>query len=96
MQSPKLHLFVALAVLALLLPTTAHAQAAGIDPATVAQNIENFMTGTWGKSIAAVAFGCVGLIAWWGFMSWARAAMVVAGGVMLFSAPWFVTTFFGQ
>jgi type IV secretory pathway VirB2 component (pilin) len=95
-QHPRPLQLAVLLLLALLLPRTAHAQSAGIDPATVAQNIENFMTGSWGKSIAAVAFGCVGLVAWWGFMSWARAAMVVAGGVMLFSAPWFVTTFFGQ
>ena len=79
---------------ALLVPVAAHAQ--GTDPNTIAQNIETFMTGAWGKSIASVAFGCVGLVAWWGYMSWATAAKAVLGGVCLFSAPWFVQTFFGQ
>ena len=79
---------------AVLLPVAAHAQ--GTDPNTIAQNIQTFMTGPWGKSIASVAFGCVGLVAWWGYMSWATAAKAVLGGVCLFSAPWFVQTFFGQ
>jgi type IV secretory pathway VirB2 component (pilin) len=83
-----------LIVVIVLLPVAAHAQST--DPNTIAQNIETFMTGAWGKSIASVAFGCVGLVAWWGYMSWATAAKAVLGGVCLFSAPWFVTTFFGQ
>ena len=83
----------AIGLLLVSVPTAACAQ--GVDPNTIAQNIETFMTGSWGKSIAAVAFGCVGLVAWWGYMSWATAAKTVLGGVCLFSAPWFVSTFFG-
>jgi type IV secretory pathway VirB2 component (pilin) len=91
---PREHWILALGLAAFLMPVAAHAQ--GVDPNTIAQNIETFMTGAWGKSIAAVAFGCVGLVAWWGYMSWATAAKAVMGGVCLFSAPWFVQTFFGQ
>ena len=47
-----------------------------------------------GRTIADL--GCVGLVAWWGYLSWATAAKAVLGGVCLFSAPWFVQTFFGQ
>lgn len=95
-MTPTWRWAIALVVVTALLPVAAHAQTAGTDPNTIAQNIETFMTGPWGKSIAAVAFGCVGLVAWWGYMSWATAAKTVLGGVCLFSAPWFVTTFFGQ
>lgn len=90
----KLRILLALFLGALLIPVTVHAQ--GTDPNTIAQNIQTFMTGPWGKSVASVAFGCVGLVAWWGYMSWSTAAKTVLGGVCLFSAPWFVTTFFGQ
>jgi type IV secretory pathway VirB2 component (pilin) len=58
-QTQRAAAVAALALAVLLLPAAAHA---ANDPITIANNIQTFMTGAWGKAIAAVAFGCIGLV----------------------------------
>ena len=79
-----------LGLFGLLLSLDALAQAA--TPGTTwLTNIASFLTGPAGTSLAIIGLAIVGIMAYFGKMSWERAGGVMIGIIFVFGAPQIIT-----
>ena len=73
----------------------AFAQAGGADPATMVNNIANFILGPFGKSLAVLGIVAIGLSWMFGRASLGLIAGVIGGIVIMFGASFLATQLTG-